>query len=342
MKRAPLIALLAVGLFAAVFATACGSDNRSVSANDVAVVGDEPISKEQFDALLDRARENYARNKQEFPAAGTAQYVALRRQAMQFLVQRAQFEQKAKELGLEITESDVDKQMLTIKSQYFGKNGKCDAACETKYAAEIKKQGVTDEQVREDVRASVVQNKIYEKVTKDVTVTDKDVEEYYKKNKQNYVQPASRDVRHILVKKKALAESLYQRVKNGENFAALAKKFSEDPSSKKQGGKLPISKGRQVPEFDKAAFALDVGEISRPVKTTYGWHIITALTPIKKAKTTPLSEVRPAIRQQLLQQKKTEAMKGWVEETQKNFEEKTTYQVGYEPPASTNATSTTK
>ena len=342
MKRAPLIALLAVGLFAAVFATACGSDNASVGANDVAVVGDEPISKEQFDELLDRARDNYAKNKQQFPAAGTAQYVALRRQAMQFLVQRAQFEQKAKELGLEITESDVDKQMLTIKSQYFGKNGKCDAACETKYAAEIKKQGVSDEQVREDVRASVVQNKIYETVTKDTTVTDKDIEEYYKKNKQNYVQPESRDVRHILVKKKALADSLYQRVASGENFAALAKKFSEDPSSKGQGGKLPISKGRQVPEFDKAAFALDVGEISRPVKTTYGWHIITALTAIKKAKTTPLNEVKPAIRQQLLQQEKTDAMKAWVEETQKNFEEKTTYQVGYEPPASTNATATTK
>ena len=327
MKRAPLIALLAVGLFVAVFATACGSDNPSVGANDVAVVGDEPISKEQFDELLDRARDNYAKNKQQFPAAGTAQYVALRRQAMQFLVQRAQFEQKAKDLGLEITESDVDKQMLTIKSQYFGKNGKCDAACEKKYAAEIKKQGVSDEQVREDVRASVVQNKIYETVTKGVTVTDKDIEDYYKKNKQNYVQPESRDVRHILVKK---------------NFAALAKKFSEDPSSKAQGGKLPISKGRQVPEFDKAAFALDVGEISKPVKTTYGWHVITALTAIKKAKTTPLSEVKPAIRQQLLQQEKTDAMKAWVEETQKNFEEKTTYQVGYEPPASTNATATTK
>ena len=85
-----------------------------------------------------------------------------------------------------------------------------------------------------------------------------------------------------------------------------------------------------------------MGEISRPVKTTYGWHIITALTAIKKEKTTPLSEVRPAIRQQLLQQKKTDAMKEWVEDTNKEFEEKTTYQVGYEPPASTNATSTTR
>jgi peptidyl-prolyl cis-trans isomerase C len=341
MKRVPLIVFLAVGLAAAFVAAGCGSESQSVGANDVAVVGDRSITKEEFDQLIDRARENYERNGQEFPETGTQQYVALRRQAMQFLVQREQFEQKADELGLKISDADVEKQMQTIKTQYFGKNGKCDAACEEKYQAEIKKQGVTNEQVRDDVRASVVQNKIYEKVTADVTVSDKEIEEYYKKNKQNYVQPASRDVRHILVKKKALADSLYRRASGGANFAALAKQYSTDPGTKKQGGKLPISKGRQVPEFDKAAFALQTGEISRPVKTSYGWHIILALNGVKKEKVTPLSEVKPAIRQQLLQQEKTESMKDWVEETQKSFEEKTTYQVGYEPPASTTATPTT-
>jgi len=342
MKRLHLIPLLVVGLVAAFIAAGCGSENQSVGANDVAVVGDRSITKEEFDQLIDRARENYAKNKQEFPAAGTPQYVALRRQAMQFLVQREQFEQKADELGLSISDSDVEKQMQTIKSQYFGKNGKCDAACEKKYQAEIKKQGVTNEQVRDDVRASVVQNKIYDKVTAGTTVSDKDIEEYYKKNKQNYIQPASRDVRHILVKKRALANSLHQRAQGGENFAALAKRFSTDLGTKKQGGKVPISKGRQLPEFDKAAFALKKGEISEPVKTSAGWHVILALTDIKKQKVTPLSEVKPAIRQQLLQQEKTAVMKDWVEETQKNFEEKTTYQVGYEPPATTNATPTTR
>ena len=113
-------------------------------------------------------------------------------------------------------------------------------------------------QVREDVRASVVQNKLYTKVTADVTVEDSDIDDYYKKNKEQYVQPESRDVRHILVKKKALADDLYQQLKSGANFAALAKKYSQDPGSKASGGKLTISKGRQVPEFDKAAFALAV------------------------------------------------------------------------------------
>ena len=230
---------------------------------------------------MSQAKKNYAANKQAWPDTGTAQYVALRKQAMQFLVQRCEFEQKASDLGIKVTDSDVDKQLATIKSQYFGKAGKCDATCEQKFQAELKKQNLDLDQVRDDVRASVIQNKIYEKVTAGVQVSDKDVADYYKKNKAQYVQPESRDVRHILVKKKALADQIYQQLQNGASFAALAKKYSTDPSSKDSGGKLTISKGRQVPEFDKVAFALKTRELGQPVKTTYGWHVIQALTPIK-------------------------------------------------------------
>ncbi len=344
MTKPRFLALSAIAVTAAVFAAGCGTSKKSVSANDVAVVGDCVISKEQFNRLLDQARKSYKTNKQPFPEPGTEQYTALRKQAMQFLVQRCEFDQKASDLGVKISNGDVDKQLATIKAQYFGKGGKCDATCEKKYQAQIKKQGLSEEQVREDVRASVVQNKLYTKITDSVAVSDSDIDAYYKKNKQQYVLPESRDVRHILVKKKALADQLYQQLLSGGNFAALAKKYSQDPGSKATGGKLTISKGRQVPEFDKAAFALKVKELSKPIKTQYGWHIIEALTAIKKASTTPLSEVRPQIRQQLLQQKKQDAMKKWVDDTSKDFEKKTTYQVGYAPAAATTtgATSTTK
>jgi len=340
MNKTRLIALLTVAVFGVLVASGCGSDKQAVGANDVAVVGDQTISKAQFDRLINQAKENYKANHQTFPEPGTTQYIALRKQAMQFLVQRAEFEQKASDLGLKITDADVDKQLATIKAQYFGKNGKCDSTCESKFQNELKKQHLTIDQVRDDVRASVIQNKIYAKVTADAQVSDKEIADYYKKNKQQYVQPASRDVRHILVKKKSLAEQIYQQVTHGGDFAALAKKYSTDPSSKDSGGKMTISKGRQVPEFDKVAFALKTHEIGKPVKTTYGWHVIQALTPITKPTTTKLSEVKTAIRQQLLQQKKQDEMRKWVDQTQKDFKSKTSFQVGYEPPATTNAATT--
>jgi parvulin-like peptidyl-prolyl isomerase len=337
MRKPHLIALIALALAGVFVAAGCGSDSKSVGANDVAVVGDQSISKDQFDRLIDQAKKNYKANHQTFPETGTTQYIALRKQAMQFLVQRAEFEQKAQDMGIKVTDSDVDRQLATIKSQYFGKNGKCDATCESKFQAELKKQNLSIDQVRDDVRASVIQNKIYEKVTAGANVSDKDIADYYKKNKQQYVQPESRDVRHILVKKKALADQIYQQVSNGGNFAALAKKYSTDPSSKDSGGKMTISKGRQVPEFDKVAFALKTHEIGKPVKTTYGWHVIQALTPVSKESVTKLSEVKTAIRQQLLQQKKQDVMRQWVDDTSKSFKSKTKFQVGYEPPATTNA-----
>lgn len=335
MTKLRFLPLVAVAVAAATFAAGCGSGAKSVGANEVAVVGDCSISKEQYNRLLDQARKSYKAQKQPFPDVGTEQYAALRKQAMQFLVQRCEFNQRADELGVTVTDADVDKQLQTIKAQYFGKDGKCDATCEKKYRTQIAKQGLTEEQVREDVRASVVQNKLYTKVTADVTVEDSEIDAYYKKNKTQYVQPESRDVRHILVKKKTLADDLYQQLRSGGNFAALAKKYSEDPGSKASGGKLTVSKGRQVPEFDKASFKLGVHELSKPIKTQYGWHIIEALTKIKKATTTPLSEVRTAIKQQLLQQKKQEEMKKWVADTSSTFAKKTTYQVGYAPPATT-------
>ena len=340
MRKPHLIALIALALAGVFVAAGCGSDSKSVGANDVAVVGDQSISKDQFDRLIDQAKKNYKANHQTFPETGTTQYIALRKQAMQFLVQRAEFEQKAQDMGIKVTDSDVDRQLATIKSQYFGKNGKCDATCESKFQAELKKQNLSIDQVRDDVRASVIQNKIYEKVTAGASVSDKDIADYYKKNKQQYVQPESRDVRHILVKKKALADQIYQQVSNGGNFAALAKKYSTDPSSKDSGGKMTISKGRQVPEFDKVAFALKTHEIGKPVKTTYGWHVIQALTPVSKESVTKLSEVKTAIRQQLLQQKKQDVMRKWVDDTSKSFKSKTKFQVGYEPPATTNAATT--
>ncbi|HWH06753.1 MAG TPA: peptidylprolyl isomerase, partial [Gaiellaceae bacterium] len=94
-----------------------------------------------------------------------------------------------------------------------------------------------------------------------------------------------------------------------------------------------ISKGQTVAPFDKRAFELETNEISEPVKTEFGFHIIQALGPVEKASTTPLKDVRDSIRQQLVQTKKNEAMTKWVDEMKKKYEDKVAYAVGFTPPA---------
>ena len=319
----PLLALLAVVGF--VVAGCGGGGSGKVSAGSVAKVGKVDIKRTQFTALLDQAQRSYKSQKRTFPAAGSSEYITLQNQAVQFLVQRAELDAKATELGIKISDESVETRLKDVKKQYF-------AGDEKKYQAQIKTQGLTDEQVRADIRAQIVSEELFKKVTGDVKVTDVEVKAYYDKNKATYVQAESRDVRHILVKTKALADTIYAQLKGGADFAALAKKHSEDTGSKANGGKLTVARGQTVPEFDKKSFELAVDEISQPVKTQFGYHVIQALTKIKPKSTQPLSQVRETIRQQLLQQKRSEAMTKWVEGVKKEFEGKVAYATGFEPP----------
>ena len=92
--------------------------------------------------------------------------------------------------------------------------------------------------------------------------------------------------------------------------------------------------------FDQTAFLLKKDEISKPVKTEFGYHMIQPLGDVKPAKVTPLKDVKESIRQQLAQTKKNEAMTKWVDELKKDYEDKVSYAVGFTPPPAA-ATATT-
>jgi parvulin-like peptidyl-prolyl isomerase len=306
----------------------CGGGGDDVPADAVAVVDGEQIAKSDYDALISQAQQSYKNQKREFPAAGSQEFQTLRNQAVQFLVQREQFEQEASDMDVEVTEQQVNARLEQIQKQYFGGD-------KAKYEKQLKEQGLSEQQVRNDIRAQIVSEKIFEQVTREVKVTDAEITKYYNDNKSQYSQPESRDVRHILVKGKAKADSLYAQLQDGADFAALAKANSEDTGSKASGGKLTISKGQTVAPFDRTAFLLKLGVISRPVKTEFGYHIIEALSAVKPAKTTPLKDVKDSIRQQLLQTKKNETMTKWVDDLKKDYEDKVSYAAGFNPPPAT-------
>ena len=145
-----------------------------------------------------------------------------------------------------------------------------------------------------------------EKFKGKVEIAEKEIEGYYEYNKEKFSEPKKVRARHILfklkenaseeeaaaVKKKA--ESVLAMAKKGEDFAELAKKYSEGPT-KANGGDLGFfEKGKMVPAFEKAAYSLKEGEISDIVRTPFGYHIIK-VEEIKEARTKPIEEVRPEI-----------------------------------------------
>jgi foldase protein PrsA len=327
-------------LLLVLLAAACGggdSSSEDVPDDAVAVVDGREIARSEFDELIDQAKKSYQSQDREFPAAGSEEYQTLQDQAVAHLVQKVELEQAAEEMGIEVTDEDVDKRLDQVIKQYYGGD-------EKKFDKQLKEQKVSKERVREDIRGQLVSEKIYNEVTKGVKATDAEVQSFYNENKANYQQGASREVRHILVKTKALADDVRaQLTPNGSNFAALARKYTTDTGSKATGGQLSITKGQTVSEFDKVAFALKTRAISQPVKTEFGFHIIQAVGDIKKPTTTPLKQVETSIRQQLEQTEKNEKMTAWLEDLKADYEDKVAYAVGFNPPpeATTGTTGTT-
>jgi parvulin-like peptidyl-prolyl isomerase len=323
--RAAMLALAALVL--ALTVAACGDDGQAeVPADAIAVVGDTEIPKAEFDELMARAEKSYENNKRDFPAVGTPEYQDLKGRAVAFLVQRYRFQQAADERDVSVSDEDVQKRIDQIVKENF--EGKKD-----EFTKALAREGLTEDDARAEIKAQIVQEKLFEKVTEDVAVSDAAVEEYYDKNKAQFTQPASRDVRHILVKSEKKADELYAELQDGANFAKLAKENSTDTGSAKFGGKIPVQKGSTVPEFDKAAFSLDTNEISKPIKTSFGWHIIMPITDIKPEQTQDLDSLRDSIRSQLEDEQKNKAVESFVKELEKAFP--VLYAAGYEPPATT-------
>ena len=150
-----------------------------------------------------------------------------------------------------------------------------------------------------------------DQVRNTIVVPQADIEAFYKQNLQQYQTPAQVRASHILLKLEgkddkqvqALAEEIAKKAKAGADFAALAKQYSEDESNASAGGDLDyFGRGRMVAEFEQAAFAMKAGEISNPVKTAFGYHIIKVVDN-KPETTRPVAEVRPEIEDQLKWQK---------------------------------------
>lgn len=157
--------------------------------------------------------------------------------------------------------------------------------------------------------------------TSAVTVTDREVERYYNQNLFMYETQEQVAASHILFKTgpdkdegevRSQAEAVLARAKAGEDFAELAREFSEDTSAEEGGDLGFFGRGQMVPEFEQAAFSLAEGEISDLVQTTYGFHIIKK-TGSQPAFIRPLEDVKEEIRGTIAQEKAREEMEKAVD-----------------------------
>jgi parvulin-like peptidyl-prolyl isomerase len=305
MHLRKIIASLALLAFAGAIAAGCSSSN-SIPKGSICAVYGTGIKKSAYEKLIGQAQRNYTSQGQKFPKTGTAEYKTLTEQAVDYLITQQLYAREAKAAGVKVSDKDVTKRLDQLKQSFFHGDAKA-------YKAELAKQHLTDQDVKDNLKLQLVNEGLFKKATKDVTVSDSKAKAYYDQNPSQYQTPESRQVAHILVKTQALANTIYKQVKGGnqKTFAALAKKYSQDPSSAQNGGVLTIQKGQTVPEFDATAFKLANNATSPPVHTQFGWHVIQARGPIIPAKKQDFKSVESQIKQQLVQEDKSKRMSDW-------------------------------
>jgi parvulin-like peptidyl-prolyl isomerase len=177
----------------------------------------------------------------------------------------------------------------------------------------LKDNGINEDLLKTQLRNQLLANKVYEKITAGITVSDAEVQKYYDDNKNTvFLEPEQIRISHILVQygdqdttkktKEAALEKIkmiQQKIKDGETFENMANKYSEDTNSNTTGGDIGyFSKGQLVAEFEDVAFTLNVGQISDIVETPYGFHLIK-VTDKKAERIKTFDEVKDSIRQYL-------------------------------------------
>ncbi len=174
-----------------------------------------------------------------------------------------------------------------------------------------------------------------EEFAKEIKVTEKELESYYEEHPANFEVPEKRRVSHILIKlppsasekeeenAKKKIEEIQKKLEKGVDFATLARKYSQDPSSAKKGGDLEFfTYSEMIPSFSKATFSLKKeGEVSGIVRSPFGYHLIK-LTGIKQVYTEPFDKVKPQIKKLLIEQKSEELANKEAETVRERIEEK--------------------
>ncbi|HHY33594.1 MAG TPA: foldase [Firmicutes bacterium] len=213
------------------------------------------------------------------------------RQLLANMIREELIKQGAAKYGIQVTDEDVAAEIDNLKTQ-FGSDANLEQA--------LSQYGMTLDDLRSQIRTSLLLEAI---ASKDVTVTDDEIKKYYDEHKDDFKESDQIRARHILVKDENTAKEIQKELANGADFAELAKTKSEDTATKDKGGDLGyFQKGAMDPAFEKAAFALKVGETSGPVKSSFGYHIIR-VEDRKPERIPPLEEVRDKIVKQLKRDK---------------------------------------
>jgi parvulin-like peptidyl-prolyl isomerase len=301
--------------------TAAAGDGKvgSLPAGVVAQVGAQKITATQLNRALEQQLAQMKLQNQTVPAQGTEAYATARRSALQNLVASRIYAIESAKCGAPctVTPGEIQAQIDKVKRTSFGNS-------QAQFDDFLKRSKFTLADANALIRAQLQRQKIFASVTKPIRYTGAEALAYYRSHRKNYNNPELREARHILVATLPEAQRLRARLTDA-NFAELARANSIDPGSKASGGDLGIIvPGGFVPEFQKAVDTLKLREISQPVKTQFGYHLIE-VTKITPPETLSFAKVKSSIIQTQLQLRRQAALTKWQADVYQGWRKRTVY-----------------
>lgn len=357
-----IVAIVSVLVFAALLGLVAGCGG-GLPDDAVAQVGEEYITQGELDTRVADFAAQYAGSIPD-EATDPEGYKEFTQDVLDYMITYEVVMQKSSDLGVSVTDEQVQTEIDSILNDTFGGD-------QAKFDEALKAQNMTMDQLKLNYKESMLLQAAYDEVTKDVTtVPDADIAAYYEENKADYFVDETRTARHILISPAAKddtgdtttstdastttttaapteadwsaalaeAEKVRQELVGGGDWTEVAAEYSDDTGTKESGGDLgTVSKGQMVPEFEESVFSLAKDEISQPIKTTYGYHIIQ-VTGITEAKQYTLDEVKEDISSILVSDKQGEVWREWLAQTKTELQ--VVYKEGMEPTTTTTAAAT--
>lgn len=312
MARKEMISSIAVFLFAFFCLFLAGSLGAKVVNKTVATVGGEVILMSEYERRAKPVIEEY----EKFLTGPDKEIKIkeLKEKIIEQMIDEKILIQEGKRKKIKVNNKEIQDGMEEIKKRF---------ATEEEYNKELAKQGLSGEKFKEQVKEQLIVIKLIDQEVKAQVVSpaDSEIEDFYKQNEAEMVEPEQVRVRHILIKVdentnkeealKRIKEILKEAKKGKTSFAELAKKYSEDLSAPKGGDVGFFIRGQMVRKFEEVAFALQVGEISDVVETEYGYHIIQCIEK-KAGEKKSLEEIRDYLRNFIFQKRMEERYEKWL------------------------------
>ena len=284
----------------------------------VALVNGVAITRSAFDREMTIFQK---RSAQQGKKLSDQQLAQAKSAILDRLVEGELLFQESKKQGILVDPNKINDRLAEIKKRFPN---------DEEYKKALTQMGITESEVRDQIEKGLAINQLVKtKVIDKITISEKESKAFYDSNPELFKQSEQVKARHILIKvapdadEKAKAEArkkiedVQKKVKAGEDFAELARKYSEGPSGKNGGELGYFGRGKMVKSFEKAAFSMKSGEVSDIVETRFGYHLIK-VEDKKAAKPVTYAEVKGQLNEHLKKQKGQQEIDKYVEGLKKN------------------------